>query len=220
MNDKLDYWAEPSGMGKRTYQMGPQSHRIYLLNLLKEKGVGSILDVGCGTAPLYDMIFDKMFWGNVLRIDYDFTYKGVDPSEWMIKSCNLYFPEGKFEIQNAVELKEADKSFDAVVFMHSLDYVYDYMKALYDAKRIARKYILIVLWMQMSYSPDGQHELRGPDSMDPDKRWDFSLARGMNFNLERLKEDFNKLDLKLILYKNDEEINKEGHHNTLFLLEV
>ena len=54
MPDQRPYWEhEDFGV---PYQMGPQKHRLYILDKLKELGVVTLLDVGCGTGPIYDLI--------------------------------------------------------------------------------------------------------------------------------------------------------------------
>src|SRR3990167_5900398 len=124
---------------KDPYQMGAQSHRVYLLNLLRDKGVKSILDVGCGTGPIYELIKEN-FSG------WNFKYKGTDYSFGMIDVCKREFPEGNFEVQDARALAEEDSSWDCVLLMHCLDHLDDYEAAIKEASRVAAKYVCIVLW--------------------------------------------------------------------------
>src|SRR3990167_8325099 len=49
------YWDSFEG----SYQMGEQKHRLYMLDLLRLKGVETLLDVGMGTAPIFDLIVNS-----------------------------------------------------------------------------------------------------------------------------------------------------------------
>src|SRR3990167_1668304 len=101
------YWDTFDG----NYQMGEQKHRVYLMDLLKEKGIESVLDVGCGTGPLCEMNAQKADrWG--------FRYKGTDYSPAMIEVCKQNFPDGDFEVEDARHLAEFDNTWDAVILMH------------------------------------------------------------------------------------------------------
>ncbi len=124
------------------YQHGAQQHRLYLLNLLKEKGVESLLDVGCGTGVIFDLIVnqDEGRWDNIKK------YKGVDYSPAMVGIAKEQFPHAEWEVQDARKLKEEDNSWDCVLLMHALDHLDDYKSAIKEATRVAKKYILIVLW--------------------------------------------------------------------------
>jgi len=117
------------------YQMGPQKHRLYLMGKMKELGIESFLDVGCGTGPLYE-----------LNKDYGLKYKGTDYSPAMIEIAKESFPEGDWEVQDARKLTEKDNSWDAVVLMHALDHLDDYQAAIFEAARVTSKYVIIILW--------------------------------------------------------------------------
>lgn len=143
----LTYWEHEDF--STPYQMGMMPHREYLLDLLKDKGVRTLLDVGCGTAPLYQLIRDTMIptddcLGTMPR--WNFKYKGTDYSRTMIETSKREFSHGDFEVQDARKLKEEDNSWDAVVIMHTLDHLDDYQAAIKEAARVAKKYVCIILW--------------------------------------------------------------------------
>ncbi len=203
-----DYWSSIV-KGNSLYQMGELSHRMYLLNLLDEMGVKSVLDVGCGTGPIYELMA-KYFY-NYMK------YKGVDPSPGMIESCQFNFPDGNWGVQNACNLKEGDGSFDCVLLMHSLDYIFDYQKAIQEAARVSKKYVLIVLWRSINYNPESEGVLYDPNVVKDNLDCKYATLQG--FAIVPLLKAFYDAGLKLSVITNGEEINKEGKTNTLFLLE-
>lgn len=205
-----DYW-ESITEGNVLYQMGPQSHRVYLLDLLKEKGVKSLLDVGCGSGPIYELIINNENWDNITE------YKGIDPAPSFIRTCKANFPNGKWEVEDARDLKEEDNSYDCVLLMHALDYVYEYEKAIQEAARVANKYVLIVLWRGVNSNPTAENHLN--DVNQSKDGYDYSLATLQEFAITPLTKAFEDAGLKLLLHTTGEEINKEGKTNTLFLLE-
>ncbi|MEK6883425.1 MAG: class I SAM-dependent methyltransferase, partial [Nanoarchaeota archaeon] len=124
------------------YQMGAQKHRVYILDKLKELEVENLLDVGCGTGPIYDLIVnnEKGRWDNIKK------YKGTDYSWRMIETCQKMFPGGNWDCQDARQMTEPDSSWDCVLLMHSLDHLDDYQAAIKEAIRVSKKYICICLW--------------------------------------------------------------------------
>lgn len=208
------------------YQMGPQSHRVYLLDLLRNKGVKSILDTGCGTGPIYKLITDEV--EEVVQSGYpieeakwNFKYKGTDYSEGMIESCKFNFPEGDFEVQDNRKLKEPDNSWDCVLMMHVLDHLDDYEAAIKEGARVCKKYVLIVLWRGVNYDEGAKNNLNsrsryGKSDEDPTLWEDTHLQ---DFAWEPLKKAFDNAGLKVVQKEDGPEVNKEGRYNTLILLE-
>lgn len=135
-----NYWDKVAEKG--LYQMGPAPHRIAILKKLAHLQCHSFLDIGCGTGPLYQLLMDAPL-GEYLPLS---EYKGVDYSENMIERAKERFPEGDFELQDARILKEDTKSWDGVVLMHCLDHLDDYKRAISEAARVSKKYVIIVLW--------------------------------------------------------------------------
>jgi ubiquinone/menaquinone biosynthesis C-methylase UbiE len=197
------------------YQMGMMSHREFLLDLLKEKGVKSFLDVGCGTGPLYQLIRDT--WKDQGHKRWDFVYKGSDYSWAMIDICKRSFLAGNFVVQDARDLIEPDNSYDAVVLMHCLDHLDDYQAAIREAARVARKYVLIVLWRPLSTSDtNGLNDRNMYGKKEGEEPWEDTHLQ--DYSESRLKEAFKEANLTVELQTNGPEINKEGKFNTLFLL--
>lgn len=219
---KNDYWTTVTE-SKNLYQMGALSHRVYLLNLLTTfynktgltiEPIQSLLDVGCGTGPIYQML--KYEWGKVdSKWNLITKYKGVDPSHGMIDVCKLHFPEGDWQVEDARHLDEPDNSWDCLLYMHSFDYLYDYEQAIKEMARVTKKYVCIVLWQALENGD--AHRLN--NSINGAEPVDWDTARLQHFSWIPLQKDFAKYGLKVLLKKDDKEINQEGKTNTLILLE-
>lgn len=221
-----DYWSTITE-GNKTYQMGAQSHRIYLLDLLcgyyndSRSGlyvqpIRSLLDVGCGTGPIYQLLqmdkdkFDSK-WNSIEK------YKGVDPSPAMIDTCQFQFPKGDFAVEDGRHLDEPDASWDCLLYLHAFDYIYQYQEAIKEMHRVTKRYVCIVLWQQLEEREGGTHRLN--NSIDGTEKVDWDTARLQHFAWPLLKEEFKHAGFDFVLKKDDEEINKEGKHNTLLLFE-
>jgi len=198
------YWDTFKG----SYQMGKQKHRVYLLNLFKEKGITSLFDVGCGTGPIYQIVKEDK---------YPFVYKGTDYSPAMIKVCKEMFPEGEFEVQDARHLTESDNSWDCVLLMHSLDHLDDYQAAIKEAMRVSTKYVCIVLWR--SFVADGTR-LNDRNMMDKkpgEKPWEDTFLH--EYSKQALEEEFKKNNLVIEHTAEGDAINSDkSHYNFLYLL--
>jgi len=194
----------------KPYQMGPQKHRLYMLDLLKEKGVKSILDVGCGTGPIYEIIRDRKM---------DFKYKGVDYATTFIDWAKDAFPEAEFEVQDARELKEADNSWDCVLLMHALDHVKQYDVALAEAVRVAQRYVCIILWRAFQIEGVGTtvNDRNTFGKQPGEAAWDDTYL--LQFQRSDLEREFEKNHLTIEETADEEALNSgQSRYNYLFLL--
>jgi SAM-dependent methyltransferase len=207
------------------YQMGPSKHRSYLLDKMKDLGVESFLDVGCGTGPLYELIRDTTIDGStndmttpaepVLR--WNFKYKGTDYSWAMIEQCKLHFLEGDFEVQDARKLNEKDRSWDAVVLMHCLDHLDDYQAAIREATRVAKKYVVIILWRDFVGAGTHLNDKNMMNKNEGDDPWEDTHLQ--EYSRETLAEEFEKNGLKIIEETSGEAVNDPGKYNFIYWLE-
>lgn len=130
------FW-EDFGSSGLTYQMGEQPQRLEIFKIAEDYGCDSMLDIGCGTGPLYEIL---------KKNNIPLKYKGVDYSSSFIKTCQREFPEARWEVQDARQLNEKDGSWDCCVLLHALDHVDNYDKVLTECYRVARKVCILVLW--------------------------------------------------------------------------
>jgi SAM-dependent methyltransferase len=95
----------------------------------------SLLDAACATGYYSEVI---------RRLDpRPIEYSGTDYSEAMIESARAHYPDLPFSVQDLTELTEADRSFDVVLLSGVLEHVPDYPRALAEAGRVARRYLII-----------------------------------------------------------------------------
>lgn len=196
-----------------SYQMGEQKHRVYMLDLLKQKGVSSLLDVGGGTMPIYDLIINNSEgrWDNI------HNYKGTDYSYAMVDIAKEMFPYGKFEVEDARALKEADNSWDCVLLMHALDHLDDYKAAIREAARVSKKYVCIILWRPFVQEGTNLNDRNMMGKQEGEKPWEDTYLQ--EYSREVLEEEFKKNNLTVEHVADGEEINSDqSHYNWLILL--
>lgn len=187
-----------------SYQMGPAKHRLYLLKRMKELGVKSFLDTGCGTGPLYELNKNEL------------KYKGTDYSWAMIEQAQEHFPEGDFEVQDARKLTEKDGSWDCAVSMHCLDHLNDHRAAIAELARVSRKYVIIILWRPF-VGVDRINDRNMMNKSEGEKPWEDTFLH--EYTREDLVTEFEKNGLTIIEELNDERINDPGKYNWMVVLE-
>lgn len=197
------------------YQMGKQKHREYALDLLKEKGVETILDVGCGTGPIYELIRDER--DNEDRQRWKFEYKGTDYSWAMIDIAKGQFSEARFEVQDARKLSEPDKSWDCVFLMHCLDHLDNYQAAIAEAARVAKKYVCIILWRSFVNEGTRLNDRNMMGKQEGEEPWKDTYLQ--EYSKEVLEEEFRKNGLVIDHIAEGQTINSDNSkYNFLYLL--
>lgn len=142
---------------------------------LVDKGE-SLLDIGCGSATTLECI-QKRF------ADKEIKYKGVDFVPRHVKWCQENFSEYEFEVQEAMKLKEKDKSWDVVWSRHVVDHLPSFEKAIDEYCRIARKKVICILWHSFTAQPE--HLIRkikmGGKTYKHEYLNDYSLVKTVNW---------------------------------------
>ncbi len=94
----------------------------------------SILDIGCGTGILYEVLKEE---------EMDFTYVGIDLSESMIEVGRKRYPGIDLRVMDSEKLEFPDKTFD-VVFMRSvLHHLPHPVEALKEMERVSKEIIIV-----------------------------------------------------------------------------
>lgn len=100
----------------------------------------SFLDIGCGSATTFDAL---------KALKKEVTYKGTDIIEHRIKWCNETFGP-YFEVQDARNPAESDRSWDIVWSRHVIDHLGEFEAPMDEHCRVAKKMVICILWMQLS----------------------------------------------------------------------
>lgn len=201
------YWDFVAGTGG-LYHMGPNKYRTYILDRLKQLGVISILEVGCGTAPIYGMIKENINWG--------FKYKGTDFANEMVEVARDYFKTANLDIQDARKLKEGDNRWDCVLSIDCLDHLDDYKAAIAEAARVAKKYVVISLWRDFVTSGTSLNSRNMMNKEEGEEPWEESYLQ--EYSKEVLEEEFKKNNLEIIEFTNGPEVNEVNQRRALWIL--
>lgn len=89
----------------------------------------SILEVGCSS-------------GYLSKVLQNTKYEGTDYSPAFINFAKQKFPKNKFTVNDATDLKYKNKSFDIVISGCCLLHILNYKKAISEAVRVAKKYVI------------------------------------------------------------------------------
>jgi SAM-dependent methyltransferase len=111
----------------------------------------SVLDVGVGSG-----VFAEEFHKRGLSVT------GVDVNPEMIEAASRHVPQGTFVEAPADALPFADGAFDLVYLGHVLHEVPDPVRALSEARRVARVRVAVLEWpyLDEEHGPPLEHRLR------------------------------------------------------------
>jgi len=101
------------------------------------EGMNSVLDVGCGTGVMYELIRERL---------PNLDYLGVDVTDQFIRTARERFPVDaeRFQHGSLYDLDKLNRRFDAVLCRHILEHLPDYVPAIQHMyARAWRKLILI-----------------------------------------------------------------------------
>ena len=103
----------------------------------------TLLEVGCSSG----------FYSEVIDIaNLQFEYSGCDYSDAFIRLAKEKYPSVAFSVEDATSLNYLDDSFDVVVSGCCLLHIPEYVKAVSEASRVARHYVVFhrtpVVWGQ------------------------------------------------------------------------
>jgi ubiquinone/menaquinone biosynthesis C-methylase UbiE len=117
----------------------------------------TVLDVGVGSG-----LFSEAFYQRGLKVS------GVDINPHMLPAARQFVPQGNFQEASAELLPFPDVMFDLVfmgLVLHESD---EPLKALQEARRVARKRVCILEWpyLQSEFGPPLAHRLNSADITD------------------------------------------------------
>lgn len=104
---------------------------------------GSVLDVGCGTGALLDLVARQ--WPQA-------RLRGIDPAQRMIDVAGRRVPQAELAVATAERLPVPDASIDLVLSTTSFNHWSDHRAALSEAARVARPGGLVIV---VEHAPPG-----------------------------------------------------------------
>ncbi len=110
--------------------------RDFILNFIDDGD--SVLDVGCASGDTFGWAIKK---GKTI------DYRGVDYAEKFIEANKKRFPQTKWAVMDARYLKELSGSRDIVILYDVLDGMEGWELALKEAIRVAKKRVIVLMWM-------------------------------------------------------------------------
>ena len=123
-------------------RVGPEGRdhpsRLKALELLQ--GMSSVLDVGCGTGVMFELIRER-------RPDLD--YLGVDVTPQFVAAARERFPAdaGRFREGSLYELDRLPGAFDVVLCRHIVEHLPDYAPAVQHMYARARRKLIVVFYL-------------------------------------------------------------------------
>mgnify|MGYP001172709561 CR=1 FL=1 len=113
--------------------------------------VKNLLDIGTGTG-----IFAEAFAKHKIRVT------GIDPNTELLEIARTVLPDAEFLKGIAEDIPFPDESFDLVILIHVLHETDDMFKALTEAKRVARKRVVVLEWpyVEEEQGPPIEHRLK------------------------------------------------------------
>jgi SAM-dependent methyltransferase len=140
LKENWQHWTPEQA--RNFLRWGPEGKRhpsrLKVLSLVE--GMSSVLDVGCGTGVMFEMIREK-------RLELD--YLGIDVTERLLEVARQLFPADvhRFRRMSLYELKKLRRKFDAVVCRHVLEHLPDYVPAIQGMYSCARKKVILVFYL-------------------------------------------------------------------------
>ncbi|MBI5021996.1 MAG: class I SAM-dependent methyltransferase [Ignavibacteriales bacterium] len=116
--------------------------------------VKNLLDVGTGTG-----IFAEAFTKHKIQVT------GIDPNIELLEIAKSIVPEAQFQKGVAEDIPYPDDSFDIVILIHVLHETDNIFKALTEAKRVARKRVVVLEWpyLDEEQGPPIEHRLKSEE---------------------------------------------------------
>jgi SAM-dependent methyltransferase len=124
--DWAETWEGPHGWGTPIYE-----------HVLDRAGIASgvrVLDCGCGAGRFARLAADR---GAIVA--------GIDAAQALIETAAQRTPEGDFRVGDMEALPWPDESFDVVTGLSSFQFADDKVRALAEARRVARGQVVIVV---------------------------------------------------------------------------
>jgi SAM-dependent methyltransferase len=140
LKENWRHWS--TEQSKDFLRAGPEgkTHRSRAKTLSLLDGMSSVLDVGCGTGVMFELIRD-------LGLNVD--YLGVDVTEKFLEVARSLYPEDRdrFRRMSLYETRKLRRKFDAVICRHVLEHLPDYIPAIQSLYSCAAQKLILVFYL-------------------------------------------------------------------------
>lgn len=134
LHAKLSHEYEDKREGTRNGRYYSKAWLRAMLSHVDLLKIKSILDIGCGTGILYEVLKEQGYKG---------SYIGTDLSPDMINVGLKRFKNVDLRVMDCEKLDFPSNSFDLVFMRNVLHHIPTPVKATKEMKRVAKKYVLI-----------------------------------------------------------------------------
>jgi ubiquinone/menaquinone biosynthesis C-methylase UbiE len=163
--DKLMDTDEGAASYMLSYDEGPGSPLRHFIGSLINDGE-TVLDVGCGPGWNYDHFRQygpKVYYRG---LDYSARFIKVAQRRWRELNDGQPIPAlSPFDVGDVRDIKEYDNSWDVVILQDVLEHTNGYERPLKEARRVARRRIIVTFWHLMDKEEDN------PINDDGDDGW-------------------------------------------------
>ena len=160
----------------KSYQYREMGDTRHIVNTIIEDKTESVLECSVGSGILITLL---------RKYGYDGIYLGSDYCDAFLNSAQENNPDEKFmEIDLSGSISLPYKSYDTVVVRHGLEYVFPYDVALAEMKRIAKKFVIIGLWVDFKNGNDIRFtEERGWNVNYYDRKQFYDTIEKLGYNI-------------------------------------
>jgi SAM-dependent methyltransferase len=134
------HWS--AEQAKDFLRSGPEgkAHRSRAKALSLLEGMSSVLDVGCGTGVMFELI---------RNLGLSVEYLGIDVTEKFLEVARGLYPgdRHRFRRMSLYEIKKLHRRFDAVICRHVLEHLPDYIPAVQSLYSRATHKLILVFYL-------------------------------------------------------------------------
>lgn len=166
MTDNKDLWFNTPDTFSlcRGGSNGPQHpSQLYAIKKYVVPGM-SFLDYGSGSGTTLEALMEWRGTDSLpsFPIVPGIDYIGMDIISKNIEWCKQQWPQARFEHNPSLhKIDQPDKSFDVVHSRHVVDHMRSFEEAMDEHKRVARKLVLVTLWVGLSNLDE--HQIKNID---------------------------------------------------------
>lgn len=130
-----NYWSRP--------YINYRKHHELFWNLIRSSSFGSVLDLGCGPACVWE--------------GTSFTVTGIDYSNEAIREATTNFPNGRFLVANLDNRLPVDEKYDTIVLCGVVNYFPDFSNLISEIKRLSKDGTRVIVTINDLYGLNNRY---------------------------------------------------------------